>query len=255
MDSVAVDLAPLLNAAWKRRYLILFILVVANLATFLFTFQQAPTYSTKALIKIARVWGEPVEDPYILTELISGKEFLKDLSQKLDKKESPKNLAKIVSVQRLEGGKAKSRYVYLIKLSATSSESQKTKEIVEKAATLAVEKLNQKFEKVFQSYSDREKELRSRIEEVSSKVDSEHLIMKKLELESLRLELSNVELNNRSELKTYRASLIEPVDEPEEIAGKSRWSQLVVANLAAFALAILVALVLEFGLPIVKVRG
>jgi len=72
----------------------------------------------------------------------------------------------------------------------------------------------------------------------------------RLELQSIEHELAETQLNNQSPLKTYRTQLAEEIAPPKTVPGANALKRTAVAAIAAFAIALLGALAIEFGMPI-----
>lgn len=73
-----------------------------------------------------------------------------------------------------------------------------------------------------------------------------------MEQELLAQQIAEIEINNKSPLKTFPSALADEI-EPAKLVQGSNISKILLINLAiAFAIGVLLALSLEFVLPIVK---
>ena len=134
MESISIDLAPYVRAVWKRKWFILVLVFLAAGISLGLSLREPRVYQSTALIKIGRIWNEPIEDPYVLAEIINSQPFLTRVGEKLTRKRRPEALSRALSAERLEGGKARNRYVYLIRLTARGGAPEEAKELARAAS-------------------------------------------------------------------------------------------------------------------------
>src|SRR5262245_9306397 len=258
MESISADLAPYIRALWKRKWFITVIVLISVAAGLTLSLREPKIYASTALIKVGRIWNEPVEDPYILTEVMNSQPFLARVSERLSSKRRPKELASALSADRLEGGKARNRYVYLIKITARGQIPDEAKELAKAASDQIIEESQKKFEAAFPAYADRSKTLKEKLDTLKTALASTGssslaaLEANRLELQLVEQQLFEAEMNNQSPLKTYRTQLAEEIAAPKALPGQNILKNLAMTAAAALAVALLGALALEFGLPVLK---
>jgi LPS O-antigen subunit length determinant protein (WzzB/FepE family) len=259
MESIGTDIAPYIRAVWRRKWFIISIVLLVAAISLILGLREPRVYASTALIKVGRIWNEQIEDPYVVTEIINSQPFLSRLGQRLSTKQKPRALSQALTAERLEGGKARNRYVYLIRLTARGSTPEEAKELVRAAADQIIEQTAEKFESAYPVYTAREKALQERIDTLKATISSAGsptslaaIEAQRLDLQSIEKELFETQLNNQSPLKTYRTQLAEEISAPRVVPGVDIYKRVLMSAASAFAMALLGALVLEFGLPVLK---
>jgi uncharacterized protein involved in exopolysaccharide biosynthesis len=259
MESISADLAPYIRAIWKRKWFITVIVLLSAAISLTLGLREPKVFAATALIKVGRIWSEPVEDPYILTEIMNSQPFLARVSERLSGNRRPKELASALSAERLEGGRARNRYVYLIRITARGGTPEEAKELAKAAADQTIEESQKKFDAAFPAYEARSKTLKEKLDSLKSALASAgsssslgSLEAERLELQLVEQQLFETEMNNQSPLKTYRTQLAEEITAPKAVPGQNILKNLAMTTAAALAVALLGALALEFGLPVLK---
>lgn len=174
---------------------------MAATAAAITAFYEPQIYSAYALVRLGRVWGEPVEDPYLLTEVAGSKKSLQQVSKRLQSRVKPEELARCLQFRRLEGGKARARYVYLIKVEATSETPELAEQIAHSAAEQLIARADRKFEPALEAARSREHELEAKLKSLSSQ--------EREEVMEIERQLSEVRLHSQSPLRTYHSEIVE----------------------------------------------
>lgn len=256
-ETILIDLAPYIRTIWKYKWLIVLLLLVSTAITLILHLQQKPSYLATAHIRIGKVWNEPVGDPNVIAELVTKPAFLLKLNERLTKKSNITSLSQAITAEKLEAGKGRARYVYLIKLTARAKQPEKAQELVKATAEEVIAQSNLVFDTAYAAYEQREKEQEAKLIELKNKISQPNtapteLYEKRLELQLLEQELFDVKTNNQSILKTFRTALAEEVEPAEEIPGANIYKRLLMAMGLTFAIGVLISLTLEFGWPMLK---
>lgn len=228
-----LDTSLLLSIFWKRRLLIISLAVLAATTAAIATFYEPQLYSAHVLVRLGRVWGEVVEDPYVLTEVASGQKFLEQVSKLLQYRVKPAQLARNLQVRRLEGGKARARYVYLIKVEATSEAPELAEQIARVAAEQLIVRADRRFDAALEAARSRERQLESRLKSLAPEENRE-------EAYELERQLSEVRLNSQSPLRTYHSEIVEE-SPAEPLARRSRLRTIAIGALAGLLLGLVAA--------------
>lgn len=239
------DLAPVLRALWRRKLLIAIVTLLAAAAAFALTLQEPHVYSATALIKPGRIWNDPVEDAYALAEIINSSAFLNRVNERLANKRNAEALTRALSAEKLEGGRARARYVYLLRISARGATPAEATELIEAAVAEVLARGEKSFNAAIPAYAERERRLQERI--AAARAGAELL--------ALERELADAELNNSSPLRTHKTELAEEIEPPKLMPRANALKRTAVGGAAGFALAVLAALALELVIPRVSREG
>ncbi|KAF0250160.1 MAG: hypothetical protein FD167_435 [bacterium] len=250
-----IDLAPYIRAIWKHKWLILGLLLLSVAVSLALHWREKPIYIAIAHIRVGKVWDSPVGDPNVIAELITKPPFLLRLNEKLSKKRNIDVLSQAVTAEKLEAGKARARYVYLVRLTGRGATPELAQELVTATAEEVIAESNVIFDKAYEAYQKREKELQAKLEQLKTfeaNIAPAELYGKHLELQLLTQELGEIQINNQSPLKTFRTSLAEEVEPAKQIPNTSIYKLGLMVSATTLAIGILIALALEFGWPVVK---
>jgi LPS O-antigen subunit length determinant protein (WzzB/FepE family) len=252
-----IDIAPYIRAVWKYKWLIIAFLAISISITLALHLQEKPSYLATAHIRIGKVWNDPVGDPNVIAELVTKAPFLLKLNERLPKKSNINSLSQAITAEKLEAGKGRARYVYLIKLTARAKQPEKAQELVKATAEQVIAESNLVFDAAYSAYDKREKEQEAKLAELKNKISQPNitpteLYEKRLELQLLEQELFDIKNNNQSVLKTFRTSLAEEIEPAQQIPGSNIYKKLLIAIGLSFAIGVLISLTLEFGWPMLK---
>lgn len=251
-ENILLDIAPFIRAIWKHKWLIVALLLLAvAVSSFLF-YREKPIYQVSADIQLGRVWNEPVIDANVIVELANKTPFLLRVNERLEKKKNIGVLTRAIKAEKLEAGKGRARYVYLVRLTVKAANAEQAQELIKAASEQLIAESNQAFEKAIAVYENRKKELEAKLTLLNEKASTNptELYEKRLEQELLAQQIAEIEINNK--LKTFPSALADEI-EPAKLVQGSNIYKIFLINLAiAFAIGVLLALSLEFVLPIVK---
>lgn len=253
-ENILLDIAPFIRAIWKHKWLIVGLLLLAVAVSSFLYYREKPIYQVSADIRLGRVWNEPVVDANVAVELANKTAFLLRVNERLEKKKNIGVLTRAIKAEKLEAGKGRARYVYLLRLTVKAANAEQAQELIKAASEQLIAESNQAFEKAITVYENRKKELEAKLTLLNEKAStsSTELYEKRLEQELLAQQIAEIEINNKSPLKTFPSALADEI-EPAKLVQGSNISKILLINLAiAFAIGVLLALSLEFILPIVK---
>ncbi|MBI4853406.1 MAG: hypothetical protein HY819_16555 [Acidobacteria bacterium] len=256
-DLSLIDLAPYIRAIWKYKWLIIILPLISVTITLVLSLREKPSYIATAHIKIGKVWDLPVGDPNIIAELVTKSPFLLRVNEKLSKKRNIDVLSRAITAEKLEAGKGRARYVYLVRLTGRGASPELAEELTKATAEQVIFESNQIFDKAYTAYENREKELKKKIEELKTSATSTNLsptelYEKRLETELLETELSETQINNQSPLKTFKTAFAQEIEPAKQVPSPNVYKFLAMAASTALALGVLIALALEFGWPFLK---
>src|SRR5262245_61753946 len=109
MSQEEFSLDGYLAAIWRAKWLILIGTLLAAGATAYLTSRQPTMHRATALIKIGRVWKEPLEDPYLTAKVTNSAGFLNSVAEKDGGKHKGK-IRRRVSAETIVVGPRRSRY-------------------------------------------------------------------------------------------------------------------------------------------------
>lgn len=253
-ENILLDIAPFIRAIWKHKWLIVGLLLLAVAVSSFLYYREKPIYQVSADIRLGRVWNEPVVDANVAVELANKTAFLLRVNERLEKKKNIGVLTRAIKAEKLEASKGRARYVYLLRLTVKAANAEQAQELIKAASEQLIAESNQAFEKAIAVYENRKKELEAKLTLLNEKASTSptELYEKRLEQELLAQQIAEIEINNKSPLKTFPSALADEI-EPAKLVQGSNISKILLINLAiAFAIGVLLALSLEFVLPIVK---
>jgi len=255
-ENILLDIAPFIRAVWKHKWLIVGLLLLAIAVSSFLYYREKPIYQVSADIRLGRVWNEPIVDANVVVELANKTHFLLRVNERLEKKKNIGVLTRAIKAEKLEAGKGRARYVYLVRLTVKAANAEQAQELIKAASEQLIAESNQVFDKAIAVYESRKKELESKLtllkEKAASITTPVELYENRLEQQLLAQQIAEIETNNKSPLKTFPSALADEV-EPVKLAQGSNIYKIFLINLAiAFAIGVLLALSLEFVLPIVK---
>src|SRR5215510_14390801 len=118
MNEDEIRLDRYIRAVWRAKWLIALAIILAAGITAYLANSQPTLRKATALIKIGRVWKEPLEDPYITEKVINSPGFLKELGQKIGV--GLARLKQNIRAETVIAGPRRSRYPILVSVTATA---------------------------------------------------------------------------------------------------------------------------------------
>ncbi|MEW6735033.1 MAG: Wzz/FepE/Etk N-terminal domain-containing protein [Acidobacteriota bacterium] len=267
METLVTDLGIYLRALWKRKLFIISVVLLALAISLYFSWREPLIYAATALIKVGRVCNEPVEDANLLTDIINGQPFFARVAASLGGQQALPSPARSLSAEQREAGKGRIRYVYAIRLTARGATAQEANRLARAAVDQVIVQMAEKFDQAYSAYSTREKELQERFNTLQGKIAENEsdsnldltpkptkpvspIWAREIELQVLKQDLLELRKGIDSPLQTYRTQLADEITAAQPQPRASLWKRGLLAVAAAFAFAVLSALLLEFGWPI-----
>lgn len=113
-----LELNKYAGAIWRGKWLILAAILVAGFVTAAYRYKQPATYTADAVIRVGRVWKEPLEDPYVTAEIVNSQSFADEIAHKLSMK--PGQLRRAVRATAVTAGPQRASYPILVRITAST---------------------------------------------------------------------------------------------------------------------------------------
>jgi hypothetical protein len=228
MNAEEIRLDKYLIAIWRAKWLIAVGILLAAGVAYLLASRQPTVHKATALIKIGRVWKEPLEDPYITETIVNSAGFQKELAKKIDV--NFRQLKRGIQAETIIAGPRRSRYPILLSITATSDEN--ADDAVRLAQSVADE-VSARHEKLFDEalkpHIEQERRLEERYKELTAQGDAARDLLLKVEGELNEVKANNSLSNANVTEKTHLA--VDVV--PEGAARPAVWRNVAAAGLIA----------------------
>lgn len=240
-DEISLD--GYIRTVWRAKWFIALAIILAAGITAYLASSQPTLRKATALIKIGRVWKEPLEDPYITERIINSPGFLKELAQK-----NGVNAAKLKQNIRAEtviAGPRRSRYPILVSVTATAEASDEAVRLARAVADEVSARHLAVFDEAMKPHINEERRLEQLQKELAAQVGSSRELLLKIESD-----LNEVKANNSlaNPNVTEKTRLVEEV-EPEGAIRPEVWRKVAAAALIAAVAAIAAAVLIGHFMP------
>lgn len=228
MNEEEIRLDKYLAAIWRAKWLILIGVLAAAGITYLLASRQPALHKSTALIKIGRVWKEPLEDPYVTETIINSAGFQRELAKKVGV--SPRQIRRSVHAETIIAGPRRSRYPILVGVAVTSESADEAARLAQAAADEVTARHEELFNEAMRPHAEQERRLEERYKELATQGGPRELLLK------VEGELNEVKSNNSAPNVnvTEKTRLIAEV-EPEAAARPPVWRNVAAAGLIAAA--------------------
>ncbi|HKP86272.1 MAG TPA: hypothetical protein VJZ26_09255 [Blastocatellia bacterium] len=235
MNEEEIRLDRYIRAVWRAKWLIALAIILAAGITAYIASSQPTLRKATALIKIGRVWKEPLEDPYITEKIINSPGFLKELGQQIGV--GAARLKQSVRAETVIAGPRKSRYPILISVTATAETGDEAVRLAGAVADQVSARHLAVFDEAMKPHLDEERRLEELHKELAAQGASSRDLLLKTEIE-----LSEVKANNSlaNPNVTEKTRLVEKV-EPEGAVRPEVWRKVAAAALITAVTAIAAA--------------
>lgn len=226
MSEEEIRLDKYLAAIWRAKWLIIIGVLAAAGISYLLANRQPALHKSTALIKIGRVWKEPLEDPYITETIINSAGFQKELAEKVGV--NPRQIKRSVHAETIIAGPRRARYPILVSVAATSDSADESTRLARAAADEVAARHEELFAEAMKPHAEQERRLEERYKELATQGGSRDLLLK------VEGELNEVKSNNSAPNVnvTEKTRLIAEV-EPEAPIRPSVWRDVAAAGLIA----------------------
>ena len=236
MNEDEIRLDKYLIAIWRAKWLIILgVLLAAGVAYYLAS-RQPVIHKATALLKIGRVWKEPLEDPYVTETIVNSGGFHKELAKRINV--NPRQLKRSVRAETIIAGPRRSRYPILVSITATSDESaDDAVRLAEAVADELIALHEGLFNEALKPHIERERRLEERYKEFAAQGSASRELLLKVEDELNETKANNSTSNANVTEKTHLAADIVP----ETSAKPSLWRNAAAAGLIAAVVAVAAA--------------
>jgi hypothetical protein len=225
-----IELNKYATAVWRRKWWILAAIVLAGLGTAGYRYKQPATYTAVALIRVGRVWKEPLEDPYLTAEIVNSRGFLEDVAHKLSIK--PGQLRRAIHATTVTAGPPRATYPILVRISASTDSSEQSTRLAESVANEVVADHQEKFDQAMAPHLETERHLEE-LDRAGGPVANASLEAR-IKLEQ---DLGEIKSSNTSPTITEKTRLLGPVT-PQGAVKAGVWQPAAVAAVAAGLVAV-----------------
>ena len=227
MNGDEIRLDRYVRAVWRAKWLIILGTLLAALATAYLASRQPTLHKATALIKVGRVWKEPLEDIYITERIINSPSFLRSLAQKLGVKGG--HLKQSIRAETIIAGPRKSRYPILVSVTATNENAEDAAKFARAVADEISARHDTLFNEAMKPHLEQQARLEERYKELAAQGSASRDLLFKVENE-----LNEVKANNAvpSANITEKTHLIEDV-EADGAVRPEIWRQTAAAGLIA----------------------
>lgn len=218
-------------AVWRAKWLIMIVVILASVSTWWLARRQPTVVGATSLVKIGRVWKEPLEDPYVTQAVANSPGFFQELAQKVGG--NPSHLKRRVRSEVVIGGTRKNHYPILLNITSNAENAAEAVRLAQAVSDEIIARHQRLFDEAIAPYRERERLIDAHLKESAGS----------RELQSkLELDLSAVRLNNTSPTMTERTRVVEPIvaeSAPRNSGLRSVATAALVSALAAVAVAAL----------------
>jgi uncharacterized protein involved in exopolysaccharide biosynthesis len=235
MNGDEIRLDQYVRAVWRAKWLILLGTLLAALATAYLANRQPTLHKATAMIKVGRVWKEPLEDIYITERIINSPSFLRSLAQKIGVKGG--QLKQSIRAETVIAGPRKSRYPILVSVTATTDNAEDAARYARAVADEISARHEALFNEALKPHLEQQARLEARYKELAAQGATSRDLLFKVENE-----LNEVKANNTvpSANITEKTHLIEEVEADGTIKPEI-WRRTAAAGLIAAVACIAVA--------------
>jgi hypothetical protein len=227
MNDDEIRLDRYVRAVWRAKWLIILGTLLAAIATAYLANRQPTLHKATALIKVGRVWKEPLEDIYITERIINSPSFLKSVAEKIGV--SKRQLKQSTRAETIIAGPRKNRYAILVSVTATTENADDAAKFARAVADEISTQHDVLFNEAMKPHLEQQRRLEERYKELAAQGAASRELLFKVENE-----LNEVKANNTvpSANVTEKTHLIEDV-EADGIVQPEIWRKTAAAALLA----------------------
>ena len=231
MNEEEITLDRYLIAVWRAKWFILLLVLASAGAAALLALRQPTLHTAAALIKVGRVWKEPLEDPYVTTEIANSQGFKHELAAKLSVR--PNQLRSGVQAETVTAGPQRSRYPILVRVTASTESEDLSLRFAQAVADELVARHDKLFDTALAPHKDSQQRIEERLKEPAL---PRELVVR------LEGELDEIKSSNMSPTVTEKTHLLGPIVKGA-VVRPSIWRGVAVAALLAALAGLAAALV------------
>lgn len=207
MNDDEIRLDRYVRAVWRAKWLIILGTLIAAGATAYLANRQPTLHKATALIKVGRVWKEPLEDLYITERIINSPSFLKSVAQKNGV--SGRQLKQSIHAETVIAGPRKSRYPILLSVTATTETAEDSAKFARAVADEVSARHEVLFNDAMKPHLEQQRRLEERYKELAAQGAAARELLLKVENELHEVKANNAVPNANV---TEKTRLIEEVE-------------------------------------------
>lgn len=231
------------RAIWKWKWLIISGALIAGALAWYLSTRIPPEHRALALVRIGRVWKEPIEDYYVTERIANTQSFLREAANRAGV--NPRQLRRSVHTEALLSGPRRARNPVLLQVTATAEKEEDAIRYAGAVAQEIVARHQTIFDDALKPHLDRQRQLEEREKELAAQPSSRELLLR------IESELDEVRTNNslsNSPVTEKTRLLDDPTADPVP-RRSSVWSAAVAASAAIVSLSFIAAVSAHFRRP------
>jgi capsular polysaccharide biosynthesis protein len=243
MNEEEISLDRYIRAIWRAKWLIALAIILAAGITAYLASRQPTLRKATALLKIGRVWKEPLEDLYITEKTINSPGFLKSLAQKNGLSFSM--LKQSIRAETVIAGPRKNRYPILVSITATAETGDEAARLARAVAEEVTARHLVVFDEAMKPRLDEERRLEELQKELAAQGAASRELLLKVESELSEVKASNSLANPNITEKTHLQEEVEP----EGAIRPEVWRKVAAAALIAVVVGLAAAILIGHFTP------
>src|SRR5262245_9238441 len=163
-DEIRLDRS--VRAVWRAKWLILAGIILAAAITAFLGFREAPIHTANVLLRVGRVWKEPLEDPYVTSETANSAGFLTELAAAQGLR--PGSLKRGIRAEPVTAGPPRSAYPILVRITASTESSDESIRLAGQVAEALVARHKKKYDEAIAPHLELQHRLETRYSELQN---------------------------------------------------------------------------------------
>ena len=232
-DEIRLDRS--IHAIWRAKWLIVAGTLLAAAITAFMGLREAPIHTANALLRVGRVWKEPLEDPYVTSEMVNSAGFINEVASSQGIK--PGTLKRSIRAEPVTAGPARSAYPILVRITASTETQDESARIAGLVSDAVIADHKKKYDDAMAPHVELQRRLEERYAELrNGKAVSPDELLK------LEREIDAVKSSNTSPTQTEMSHLVGAVASGPVLKPPIARNAAVAALVAAAALTAIAAI-------------
>lgn len=202
MTESEISLDRYFRSVWRAKWIILLLVACAAAISGFITFRKPALHTASALLQVGRVWSQPLEDPYVTSEIANSPGFINELAASL--RTSAAYLRRSVRAETVTAGPPRNVYPILVRIMATTEIPAESVRLARAFAEAVVEQHAERFDQALASHLDHQR----RLEEQYAAVAKTGFVAPLDGLLKLDQELFGIRARNSSPTETAKTRLV-----------------------------------------------
>ncbi|HEU4386881.1 MAG TPA: hypothetical protein VFV34_03725 [Blastocatellia bacterium] len=239
-DEIRLDRS--VQAIWRAKWLIVAGTLLATAITAFLGLREAPIHTANALMRVGRVWKEPLEDPYVTSEMVNSAGFINEVASNQGIKSGA--LKRSIRAEPVTAGPARSAYPILVRITASTENQDESARFVALVSDAVIAAHKKKYDDALSPHVELQRRLEERYAETrNGKAASPDELLK------LEREIDEVKSSNSSPTQTEMSHLVGAVATGPVIKAPVWRNAAVAALVALAALTAIAAMAGQFRAP------